>query len=210
MSDPYLLPLAEVASSYATGAVPWFQNSTKTCQVFFTTVAGHPTFAFGGTETVWEWIVDFTAPDVPFFQHPQVGPVQLGYWYDIQTAVTAIQAKLLSLGKPSYLLCGHSKGAGEAIMAAMALTLLGLPPLATRAYEPPRVGTTTLTSFLAGQDIAWTTTQNAAGPDRVTQVPFWPEWEHQGKPISLAVPDALTLAQKHEIPAVLAAIRTMP
>jgi hypothetical protein len=211
MIDPYLLPLAEASAAYITPDVPWFQNVNGTCQVYFSVVLDHPTFAFGGTRTFNEWIVDFMAPDVPFFQHRSFGPIHLGFWNDIQSSVAAIQAKLASIGNPSFLLAGHSKGAGEVLLAHAALKLAGFPPLATRSYEPPCVGTDELyAGILANDDIAWSQTFNATGSDIVTQVPWWPEWIQPPLPHirnRLAVPDDYGLAEKHEIPAVLAAIK---
>jgi hypothetical protein len=47
---------------------------------------------------------------------------------------------------------------------------------------------------------------NSTGADIVTQVPDWPEWQQCGTELTLTVPDSYGLAQKHEIPAVLAAL----
>lgn len=206
MSDRYLLPLAQAASAAYT-AVPWF--ATKTCQVSRSVVLEYPTYAFRGTDTALEWLVDFMAPDVPFYQHPIVGPIHLGFYLDIRTAVAAIAADLAALGWPSFLLCGHSKGAGEAELAELDMKLLGHPPLAVRAYEPPCVGTAALAKFLADGDHGWTKTVNASGADIVTQVPDWPEWCHYGVETQLRVPDSDGIAAKHEIPAVLAALAAL-
>lgn len=207
MNDPYLLPLAQAAAAtYVPGAVAWYQNDTQTCQVFRSVVADHPCFAFEGTQTFREWLVDFFALEVPFIQHPAAGPIHLGFYLDIRTAVDAIGAELASLGWPSFLIAGHSKGAGEAVLAHMELKARGHPPLATRAYEPPMVGTAALSSYLAIDDIGWTQTANGDGPDIVTLVPDWPDWEHQGMLTRLLVPDAYGIAEKHAVAAVLAAL----
>ncbi|HVC61821.1 MAG TPA: hypothetical protein VND19_15835 [Acetobacteraceae bacterium] len=207
MSDPYLLPLARAAAAtYVPSAVCWLQNDTRTCQVFRSVVAGHPCFAFGGTQTFREWLVDFLALEVPCFQHADAGPIHLGFYLDIRSAIDAMCVELASLGWPSFLVAGHSKGAGEAVLAHMELKARGHAPLATRAYEPPMVGTAALTRYLAGDDIGWTQTANRAGPDIVTLVPDWPEWEHQGVLMRLLVPDAYGIAQKHEVAAVLVAL----
>jgi len=208
MGDPYLLPLCRaIVASYSD--VPWFQNPSRTCQVYKSVVLDHPCYTFGPTRTWQEWFVDFLAPDIPNFDHPVLGPVHLGFWNDIATSIDAICADLSALGWPSYLLAGHSKGAGEAIEGHARMQLIEHPPLATRAYEPPCVGTGKLSAFLAAQDIGWTKTVNATGVDLVTQVPHWAEWCHQGVETQLRVPDSDGIAQKHEWPAVLAAVEAL-
>jgi hypothetical protein len=211
-ADPWLLPLADAAAAcYADGGVPWFQNPAKTCHVFKSIVAGHPCYAFEGTSSFREWMIDFLALEVPWFAHPEAGPVHLGFWLDIQDAVAAIAADLTGIGWPSYLVTGHSKGAGESVLACLQLSMLGHPPLATRSYEPPTVGTDLLTRCLARRkvDIGWTKTWNTTGVDIVTQVPDWPEWVHQGVETRLQVPDAYGIAEKHQMPAVLAAVQAL-
>jgi hypothetical protein len=61
-------------------------------------------------------------------------------------------------------------------------------------------------AFLAGEDLVWTQTFNAAGDDIVTLVPKGPTWWRPKSLVRLPVPDADDWATKHKIPAVLAAI----
>jgi len=208
MPDPWLLPLAEAAAATYAGGAPWYQNDAKTCQVYRSFVEHYPCYAFEGTRTFREWMVDFLAVEVPFFQHPRAGPVHFGFWADIQGAIDAIASDLGKAGYQPFLLCGHSKGGGEAVLAHLELKSQSRTPLATRCYEPPMVGTTELSAYLAGDDIAWTRTRNVHGSDIVTYVPDWPEWDHQGVLTGLVVPDTCGIALKHEIAAVLAAVKT--
>lgn len=207
MTDPFLIPLVRAAArTYAPGTMPWFHNRAGTCQVYKSVVLGHPAYTFGATRTFREWMVDFLALDVPTFAHSTAGPIHLGFWLDTIDAIDAINADLAALGRPSFLLGGHSKGAAEAVIAHLELKARGHAPLATRCYEPPMVGTRLLTDYLAGDDLAWTQTHNRAGDDIVTLVPDWPEWEHQGPCARLLVPNGDGIAEKHGIAAVLAGV----
>jgi predicted lipase len=203
-----LAPLA--AATYRDDGVPSFQNASGTCQVFHTTVNGMNCFTFEGTTDFEEWVIDLLAVEMPIFEHPSYGPVHLGFYLDIKDAVAFMLATLEPLGWPPFYLNGHSKGAAEAQLAHAELKSAGHPPLATRAYEPPRVGGPGLAAFLVGEDIQWTQTYNARGADLVTMVPVGPTWTHVGPPIRLAVPDTYGIAAKHEIPAVLAALQCAP
>ena len=77
-ADPFLRPLAEAAAATYAGTSPWFRNPENTCQVYKTTVLGHPTYAFNGTQTFREWMVDFMALDVPWTHHVLAGRHFLG------------------------------------------------------------------------------------------------------------------------------------
>ena len=203
-SDPWLLPLCQAAAATYSGSQPWFQNSMNTCQVYKSTILGRPIYSFQGTKSFREWFVDFLALDVPFYQHRIVGPVHLGFWLDTLDAIAAIAADVAITKRP-FLLTGHSKGAAEAVLAHVELKSRGFYPLATRCFEPPMVGTSQLSTFLASDDIGWTQSFNVHGKDVVTLAPDWPEWEHQGMLTRLQVPDSCGIAQKHEIAAILAA-----
>ncbi len=209
MPDPWLLPLCQAAAATYGADLPWFTNQPNTCQVYRSTIDGRRVYAFQGTRTWREWVVDFLALDVPFAHHHEAGPVHFGFWLDTVDAINAIAADLVAAGKPEFLLTGHSKGAAEAVLAHVELRSRGLKPLATRCFEPPMVGTTRLSACLLGDDIAWTQSFNVHGKDVVTLVPDWPEWDHPGPVTQLPVPDTYGLAEKHGVAAVLAAVGAM-
>jgi hypothetical protein len=211
IADPLLLPLAEAAlACYAAGAVPTWQNAATTVHVFQSTVGGLPCFAFEGTVDLAEWVIDFDAVETWVTNHPQIGIVHTGLLQTSQAAVDGfILPTLVALGYPKFYVTGHSKGAGEAILATALLKAGSCPPLAVRAFEPPRVGGSTLRDYLADIDGAWTRTSNAEGWDIVTSVPFGPTWDHPWdvRRVLLTVPDAYDIPTKHRMPAVLAAIQ---
>jgi hypothetical protein len=194
--------VTEACATYAVGAMPDFQNASKTCHVYHSKVNDVDCFAFEGTQSFNEWLVDFLAIGFEGYCHPVYGEVHLGFHCDIQEAVNWIVDVLDGLGNPPYYLCGHSKGAGEAILAHAQLKSINRPPLATRAYESPRVGKAALAAYLQQDDIQLTQTFNKFGSDLITLVPTEFNWLAVRLPLRLQVPDELTVAQKHLIPAV--------
>lgn len=212
INDQWVMPLANAANDcYVTGAIPWYENPGKTCHVFKSYIEGMPCYAFEGTQSLREWLIDFTALEVPFVQHPQAGPVHLGFWLNIASAVDAIAADLAAASWPSFFVTGHSKGAGEAVLTCLELTVRGHAPITTIAFEPPCVGTNLLTAYMESNKvvIGWTKTRNSTGADIITQVPDWPEWGHQGTEMMLVVPDNYGLMEKHIMPHVLDALQLM-
>lgn len=206
MIDPLLLPLAHAAAAcYDLGAVADFVNPLRTVHCFHTVVDELNTFAFAGTETIEEWIIDLVAVQAPLYEHPQLGWIFGGYWTNIQPVLDQIKAKLIDLGRPPFYLCGHSKGAAEAILAHAGLKDAGFFPLATRAFEPPQVGGEMLRDFV-GRDVIWTQTRNTDGVDIVTMVPGGPTWFQPQIRQTLFVPDAYGVAKKHRIAAVIEAL----
>jgi hypothetical protein len=199
-----------VTASYAAIAAkqkPWFVSESGTCQVFRFLVGDVNCFTFGPTEDWQEWAVDFMAVQIPVHDHPDFGPVHLGFWNDMQSSLVAVRHALADLGWPPWFGAWHSKG-GEGELAAAQLTSEGHPPLALANYETPCVGGPLLTAFFKARNVPifGTTTMNQTGADIVTQIPDGPMWEHQGVQTVLTVPDAYGIAQKHEWPAVLASL----
>jgi hypothetical protein len=209
IADPLLLPLARAALATYDGSAPWFVDNTRTCSVYKSTVLGHPTYAGPGTRTALEMMVDLAAWDVEFHDHPQFGPIHLGFWLDSLKAIQAIAIDLAAQGWPAFLLCGHSKWGSQTRLIHAALKQMGHPPLASRSFEPAMCGTKVLTAYLADQDHGWTQTWNADGPDDVTRMPFWSEWQHQGVVTHPHVPDTYLLLQKHAMVDVVAAIELL-
>lgn len=207
-SDPLLLPLAQAAAAcYVTDVAYTWQNKAKVAHVIASKVNGVLTFAFAGTEDWQEWIVDFFAVQVPVVQHLQLGAVHAGFFIDALAAVNeCIYPMLKSLNFPPFYISGHSKGAGEGEVAHGLLKAMGHVSLATRLYEPPRVGGLMLRNFIGTDDLSWTQTTNATGDDFVTCVPIGLSWWHPNDAKVLVVPDTYDLAEKHRIPVVLEAI----
>ena len=209
-TDPYIKPLVQAClDTYTPGRMPWFINKAGTCQVYKSFVLGRPCYAFGATRTTAEWLVDFLALEVPFKDHPNLGPVHEGFWIDTEDAVKAIMDDLAAAGHAEFFLTGHSKGASEGLLAMAELALHGAAALAGRFFEPAMIGTGKLTNYMAQFDVGWTRTVNAHGPDEVTRVPPWSEWQHQGVLTELVVPDTYNNARKHEIAAVVAAVMAL-
>ena len=219
MTHPALIFAQACASTYADGAVPAFQDDVRTVHVFTSKINGLTCFAFEGTNTFWEWLIDFMAFKIPF-KHADYGPVHLGLMRDVMAVKQKIVAFLDAEGNPPYCVAGHSKGAGEAILLHAEMKSMGYAPMQTWAFEPPRVGTHILRDYLAGEPIGWTATRNSHGRDLVTLVPnddpliplpdILLPWREIGGGMELIVPDDDDLAAKHRIPAILTALAALP
>jgi hypothetical protein len=216
-APPLHLFCEAAASTYVAGAVPFFSNGLV--QVYLSELEGKPCFSNEGTHDTVGWMVDFLAAPIKLHAHPIFGPVHAGFFSDAMAASIAITAYLSSQNWPDYYLSGHSKAASEVIAEHAIMKDAGHPPLATRAFEPARAGGPQLEAFLKGEDIVWTRTINSRGVDLVTDVawgtiltiPLNPSvcWSHIGDPVMLVVPDSYDIPQKHEIPAVLAAVAAL-
>lgn len=209
ISDPLLFPLATAAAGTYEDTPPQWSDDVDLVHVYLSEVNGTHCIAFEGTTDFQEWLVDFLALEIPVFCHPQLGPVHLGFMRDVMSVAHKIEAYLQSLGWPPYYVTGHSKGAGEALLFHGYMKTIGHPPLATRAYEAPRVGSSIMRDYLAGEDIAQTATHNYHGTDIVTRVPFGFTWCDMREPIELIVPDPDDIPTKHKIPAVIAGIASL-
>lgn len=88
--------------------------------------------AFRGSDDAAAWIHDFCAVPVPI---PGMGVVHLGFhdaWQDIAPQVIA------AIGDRPVTFVGHSLAGAMASLAAATMTLVGKPPAAVWAFEPPR------------------------------------------------------------------------
>lgn len=196
---------------YVYGAVASFENSSKTCHVFLVQRGTMREFSFAGTEDFEEWLVDFAAvPEVQSgFEH--LGPIHTGFWINIASSVQWIvnELKKDELQTPFYYLYGHSKGAGEVILAAAWLKHLGFPPALVIAFEPPKVGHEALLEYLSDVEIYYTVTSNTHGQDLVTMVPPSFGWVHCGQRIDLMAPDNFGAASKHKMVGVFAGLEQL-
>src|SRR5579863_7536443 len=114
-----LLPYAQAcAGSYDPNAVAAFHDEAGVVHVYLSEIDGIHTFTFEGTHDWQEWVVDFVALEVPMLNHAQLGPVHLGMMRDVLAVYKPIMAYLEGLAWPIYDICGHSKGAGEALLLA--------------------------------------------------------------------------------------------
>lgn len=206
---PLDLALARAcAATYDSSVHPEWQDKERLVHVYLSEVDGKPCIAWEGTHNIKEWIIDFIAVEIPIFEHTSAGLLHAGFARDVLTVLGQITAYLEGLGWPPYYNAGHSKGGGECTIFHAFMKEIGHPPLATRAYEPPRVGSDVLRRYVAEDDYASTATRNTHGRDFVTMVPFGPSWIDTRDHVALIVPDDLDLADKHRIPAVLAAIES--
>lgn len=203
-----LLAYAEIVNAcYDANSVPTWQDPDKLTHVYQVIVNGADHFNFQGTLDAAEWANrDFDAIGLQSFEHSLFGLVHDGFARGAMAMVPLIIAELERIGRKTFTIGGHSKGAGEVQIAAAELKRLGFPPTAVYLFEPPRAGTATLKAYLADIPIFATQTFNAAGADLVTEVPSWP-WVDAVEPLRLRVPNADDIATKHKIPAVISALQ---
>jgi len=122
--------------------------------------------AFPRTNNAACWVADLDALTVDV---PGVGAVHRGFW----GAWQAIAAPVTAAGAQPVTRVGHSLGAAIAILAAVSLTLTGLPPAAVYGFGPPRVSPDLgVRTLLARVPVHL----YRNGLDVVTDLP--PDWHH--------------------------------
>jgi Lipase (class 3) len=205
-----LLTYAKIVSDcYNESSAPTWQDGARLTHVYQVTVNGITHFNFQGTLDPTEWVNrDFDILGFASLERPLFGPLHDGFTRGALAMVPLIAAEIQGSGALSFTIGGHSKGAGEAQIAAAELKRLGFPAAAVYLFEPPRAGTAPLKAYLADIPIFATQTFNAIGADPVTEVPAWP-WVDAVDPLRLRVPDGDDIATKHKIPAVIAALQEM-
>jgi hypothetical protein len=211
--DPLLIPLGQASFACYDNTPPTWSADSHVYLTFAKGLPGipdgTPIFAYEGTASGMDWLVNFTAIPYDIHDHPEVGPVHLGWRNSVLSTLPHLVDWLAAHGWPQFVLTGHSKGAAEAALAATEFLLMGRPPLAVRLYEPPKVGTIVLTDKLRLLNLRWTQTSNKWGVDRITLVPEFDPWTHLDNRVDLIVPDSLDLAAKHRMPAVLDAMQRL-
>jgi hypothetical protein len=206
-----LIPYARACeATYDPAAIRFAEDPARLTHLYLSEIDGAPCFAFEGTSDPEEWLWrDFLVIGVGTFEHPAYGPIHDGIAKGAIGILPAITDYLAAGGWPPFALAGHSKGAGEAIIAAAELKRIGRAPRFFAAFEAPHVGGPALRAWLADVAGAETATFNAHGRDLVTMVPWATpalRWESAKDRIALPVPDDLGMADKHRIPAVLGAL----
>ena len=153
------------ARAYSEPPTIGLESSAARAVVFGQGVVGFP-----GTNNLACWLADLDATSVPVLG---LGRVHAGFW----CAFGQISTELLELPDVQVTL-GHSEGAALAILFAAELCLIGRPPKAVYAFEPPRVSADgTLAALFAEHGVELVLTQN--GNDVVPDVPRLADaWQH--------------------------------
>ena len=129
------------AATYAAGAVPDFEDAGQSIRVFLTTRSdGLNVIAIEGTHDPLGWALDFCAADIKDQQglnHASLGYIHAGFY---GSAVAALTRCALIAQRGPYAICGHSLGAGLALLIGALLSDDALPPIKIGAFAPPRVG----------------------------------------------------------------------
>lgn len=201
-----LIPYAQACAATYSGAFPYYEDPAGLTHVYVSQIDGRVTFAFEGTAQLLEWLYrDFMVLNPETFEHTEFGMVHGGLAKGAWGACDNIESYLIAAGNPPYAFTGHSKGAGEAWLAAAEMKRRGKPPAFVAAFEGPHVGLSTLQAYCADIVGVETATVNYHGRDCVTIVPL--DWPSVKEPrLILPVPDQYDVATKHRIPAVIDAL----
>lgn len=202
-----LLDYAAAAAGTYNGRPPTWTSAKGDVHSYLSQIGPFLCIAQEGTQSTLEWFDDFDALPVPLRGVPNAGPVHQGIRDTALEVFPQIVGYLTKLGWPKFVLTGHSKGGGEVCLMAPLFKALGHPPEAVCAFEPPLVGTKMLADYLSDIPIIGTQTWNADGTDIVTRVgEIFADAEPVVPWLHLQVPDTLDIADKHRMPAVIAAL----
>lgn len=102
---------------------------------------------FPGTTQIYGWLRDFEAIDSTPIEHPQLGPVHIGFWAGMDQVWQALTARGCLAGRT--IVAGHSLGAARAVLFAGLLTAAGKPPALVLTCGEPRAGMAPLVKLLA-------------------------------------------------------------
>lgn len=202
MSDA-LLPYALACQFTYSGAMPTFEDAARLTHVYTSNVEGRLCFAFEGTEQTLEWVYrDFMVINPETVNHPEFGIVHGGIAKGAWGVCDNIESYLAAAGNPPYSITGHSKGAGEAWLAAAEMKRRGRPPAFVAAFEGPHVGLRRLQTYCADIVGIETATINSHSRDIVTCFPLmWPSVKEPR--VILPVPDSYDVPTKHRIAGVI-------
>lgn len=169
-------------------------NSASRAVVFPSGVVGFP-----GTDNVACWLADL---DVATVDVMGLGRLHAGFWNAAQSLLEGIFGL-----NDIQVLVGHSEGAALALLIGAQLCMIGQPPEAIYAFEPPRVTTDgTLRDLFADSKVSLYLTQK--GNDVVPMVPRLTEdWQHPSPlvPIGKALLPFPNV-EDHKIEGVIAAL----
>lgn len=141
------------------------EDSAGRAVVYGETVVGFP-----GSNNMACWLADLDA----IAEHvPGMGMVHSGFW----SAFLEIAKPLMALQAVDVVL-GHSEGAALALIYAAQRCIIGKPPKAVFAFEPPRISADNIIgSVLKAHGVSVLLTQN--GEDVVPMVPrLLEKWQH--------------------------------
>jgi hypothetical protein len=119
------------------------------CYVLRKEVGDSLVWSFRGSQSLIDWISDFLIGPWPSADHNEIGPVHAGLGANVAGVIDQIARE--SAGR-NVGLVGHSKGAGNAILAAGHLIARGVNVTQLAAFEAPHVaflGNTILPALIA-------------------------------------------------------------
>ena len=158
------------AATYALAAQPFFEDADKAIRIFLTkrSADGLNILAVEGTHDPLGWLIDFFAAKIDDQQglnSASLGFIHAGFY---ASAVAALTRCALVAAKGPYAICGHSLGAGLALLIGSLLLQDDLPPVKIGAFAPPKVGGATFVKVVTSIPFC----AYRYGNDPVTGVPL--------------------------------------
>lgn len=145
-------------------------------EIYLTEYAGRHVLTWRGSTDRADWFADLTA--WPAYD-PELGCRVHGGFLSCARAAAPDLRRWLDRNREPVILCGHSKGAAEATIAAAMMCAWGMPPAALVTFGSPRCGFSGLRKALTGVRID----RYVNAGDPVTGVPFVFGWQ----PVSPAI-----------------------
>lgn len=127
-------------------------------------VDGLNVVTFMGSKNLIDFWRDIQVIGDDGFNHPELGPVHSAFYRDVDEIFHEIQA---TLGDEPAWFNGHSKGGGEAQIAAARRKLSGKPVAGISTYGAPRIGR------LNGLILGYPGFDNINAQDPVPDFPTW-------------------------------------
>src|SRR5208337_1832770 len=143
---------------------------------------------FRGSATFLDWIRDFMTFGDPFYPSP-FGLVHPGFHIGTPEVYQQLKPMLI---KP-FVICGHSKGAGEADNIVASACLDDNPPLMRCVFGEPRPGDKKFGQIMRNVASFSFLNEDLHGNDEITNVPWyiWPEcFEHPSPLFFVSEPPA--------------------
>ncbi len=183
---------------------PTFGTASSAARAVASTTEDGLAIGFPGTNDLACWEADL---DVRLVETRQLGVVHRGFWESLQSLWP-----VLSQQTP-VVVYGHSEGAALALLYAAMLCVVGKPPRAVFAFEPPKVSTDfVIGTVLARAGVMLQLYRN--GNDLVPLVPVSirgiAEWQHPGPLTRIGKPLLpLPNVQDHLMEHVITGIRAL-